>query len=494
MDKNYADTVRLLLAVAPEVFANDIFAMKGGTAINLFVQDMPRLSVDIDVVFRPWDVPRDAALAEINDELATIAQRVSPLGVQTRLIRSKDLADTKLIVENDTSQVKIEVNTVFRGTVLPVERKPLSARTSDLFGVEFDAPILAHDELYAGKLVAALDRQHPRDLFDVWQLFEAGGLTDGMVECFVLYLAGHNRPPHEVLFGNEKDIAAEYERAFVGMTEVHCPLETLLEVRTQLRQALPGRLTQADRKFLSGLVRAAPDWSLVRCQHAAQLPALRWKLTNLEAFRKRRPADFAAQADELDAGLGRTSPPRSLGFGFPPRQAALQAARRRRAISANVVSDCLRNHGDGHVGFGHADPVCFHRVLQHEQLLPWRHRQLLAADLAWPRLGPVGTHQCPGGRFALQLNSRAEPGVLVRRAARPAWRHLQHCAGAVAGGDAGVLQSSLRCARKMQQVISAEDVCVGAPLNARQCFGQALRVLVADGNGKELRMAARCCG
>lgn len=54
MDKTYADTVRLLLAVTPAVFDNDIFVMKGGTAINLFVQDMPRLSVDIDVVYRPW--------------------------------------------------------------------------------------------------------------------------------------------------------------------------------------------------------------------------------------------------------------------------------------------------------------------------------------------------------------------------------------------------------------------------------------------------------
>ena len=45
MDKPYTDTVRLLLAVAPDVFANDIFAITGGTAINLFVQGMPRLSV-----------------------------------------------------------------------------------------------------------------------------------------------------------------------------------------------------------------------------------------------------------------------------------------------------------------------------------------------------------------------------------------------------------------------------------------------------------------
>ncbi len=105
MDKTYADTVRLLLAVAPDVFANHIFAMKGGTAINLFVRDMPRLSVDIDVVYLPWQTPRDEALQAINQELAAIATRVVPLGVQTRLVRAKDLGDTKLIVENDAHQV-----------------------------------------------------------------------------------------------------------------------------------------------------------------------------------------------------------------------------------------------------------------------------------------------------------------------------------------------------------------------------------------------------
>ena len=87
MDKTYADTVRLLLAVVPDVFANDIFAMKGGTAINLFVQDMPRLSVDIDLAYLPWQTPRDEALQAINQELAAIATRVAPLGVQTRLVR-----------------------------------------------------------------------------------------------------------------------------------------------------------------------------------------------------------------------------------------------------------------------------------------------------------------------------------------------------------------------------------------------------------------------
>jgi predicted nucleotidyltransferase component of viral defense system len=305
MDKGYADTVRLLLTVAPEVFANDIFAMKGGTAINLFVQDMPRLSVDIDVVFLPRQKPRDEAVAAIDAELAAISRRVASLGLRARRLRGADVADTKLIVENDTSQVKIEVNTVFRGTVLPIERMPLNARTGDLFGVEFDAPILARDELYAGKLVAALDRQHPRDIFDVWQLYESGGLTDAMVECFVIYLAGHNRPLHEVLFGNDKDIATEYERAFVGMTEVPCSLDTLLAARARLRHELPRRLTARHRQFLSGLVRAEPDWSLMQYPHAAELPALRWKIANLETFRKRRPENFQAQAEALNAGLNR---------------------------------------------------------------------------------------------------------------------------------------------------------------------------------------------
>jgi len=306
MDSHYADTARLLLHIAPDVFAGDCFAMKGGTAINLFVQDMPRLSVDIDVVYLPWQTPREQALQEIQQELAAIAQRLERLGVSSRLIRSIDLGDTKLIAENDVSQVKVEVNVVFRGTVLPVVRRPLSQKTSDLFGVEFSIPMLNPNELYAGKLVAALDRQHPRDLFDVWQLFQTGGITDQMVECFVVYLSGHNRPIHEVLFGHDKDITAEYERAFVGMTEVACSLETLLDIRAWLRRELSQRLTPAHRQFLRSLALAQPDWSLLQCPHAEHLPAPRWKLANLQTFQKRRPKDFMAQAETLDAALYQT--------------------------------------------------------------------------------------------------------------------------------------------------------------------------------------------
>lgn len=304
MDSAYAQTVRLLLTVAPDVFANTLFAMKGGTAINLFVRDMPRLSVDIDVVYTSWQTPREQALREISGELDAVSRRVGTLGLRTRKVSSKEAGDTKLVIENDDSQVKVEVNTVFRGTVLPVERRSLCAPTADMFSAELELPILNPDELYGSKLVAAMDRQHPRDLFDVWQLLQSGGISDAAVECFVTYLAGHNRPIHEVLFGNDKDIAAEYHNNFVGMTTEPVELQVLLDTRSELRRELPRRLTAQQRAFLVGLAYAQPDWSLLQCPHAAELPALRWKLANLEAFRTKRPADFEAQAGELDKRLG----------------------------------------------------------------------------------------------------------------------------------------------------------------------------------------------
>jgi predicted nucleotidyltransferase component of viral defense system len=304
MDKAYADTVRLLLAVAPDVFANDIFAMKGGTAINLFVRDMPRLSVDIDVTYTPWQTPREDALTAIDAELHGITRRLVKQGLRTRKVASGDFGDTKLLIEGEGSQVRVEVNIVFRGTVLPTERRVLTPRTAEMFSAALELPVLAAAELYGSKLVAAMDRQHPRDLFDVWQMFVADGLSDAMVECFVTYLAGHNRPIHEVLFGNDKDIASEYHNNFIGMTTEPVSLEILLETRARLRAELTQRLTTNQRRFLIGLARAQPEWNLLQCSYAAELPALRWKLDNLNTFRRRRPDDFENQAKVLEAKLG----------------------------------------------------------------------------------------------------------------------------------------------------------------------------------------------
>jgi len=58
MNQLYLDTAKLLTQVAPLVFQEGVFALKGGTAINLFLRDMPRLSVDLDLVFPDYTLPR----------------------------------------------------------------------------------------------------------------------------------------------------------------------------------------------------------------------------------------------------------------------------------------------------------------------------------------------------------------------------------------------------------------------------------------------------
>ena len=159
-------------------------------------------------------------------------------------------------------------------------------RAQEAFLTDQQLPVLHADELYGSKLVAAMDRQHPRDLFDVMGLFANGGLTPGMVECFVCYLAGHNRPVHEVLFGNAVEITGAFAHEFSGMTSDAVTLEALLAVRRWLFVELPAALTSDQLAFLSGLVRGEPDWTLMQCGHLAEMPAIRWKLENIRKLKK----------------------------------------------------------------------------------------------------------------------------------------------------------------------------------------------------------------
>ncbi len=208
-DKIYVDTVRLLLECVPVIFETPHFAMKGGTAINLFVQEMPRLSVDIDVVYTDHTTPRVKALKAIADGLNQTRIQLAKFGLQAQVAATNKGDEIKLFIQRGKVQVKVEVNHVFRGTVLPVETRALSAATQRLFTTDLSAPILAPAELYGSKLVAAMDRQHPRDIYDVHGLYAQGGLTPDIIECFVCYLAGHNRPVHEAFVScmNDQSLA-----------------------------------------------------------------------------------------------------------------------------------------------------------------------------------------------------------------------------------------------------------------------------------------------
>jgi hypothetical protein len=304
MNQIYLDTVRLLTQVAPIVFADSVFALKGGTAINLFVRDMPRLSVDLDLVFPDYTLPREEALASINKAIRNAAERLTTRGFLTHTIASADAGETKLLVKRGSVELKVEVNFVMRGTVHPVRNASLSPRASEVLLADLELPVVSLEDMYGGKLVAAMDRQHPRDLFDCLQLFAHEGITPAIRRAFVVYLASHNRPVHEVLFPIVRDVSQEYERTFKGMTAEPVELSELIATRERLIHELQHGLDADERKFLMSFVRNQPDWSLLGISHLAQLPGIRWKLYNLDQLANASPKKFVNQSEALSRLLG----------------------------------------------------------------------------------------------------------------------------------------------------------------------------------------------
>jgi predicted nucleotidyltransferase component of viral defense system len=304
MNQLYLDTARLLTQIAPLVFVDDTFALKGGTAINLFIRDMPRLSVDLDLVFPDHRLPRDQALARIGESLQQSAERLKARGFQVRLQAAADAAETKLLVRRGPIEVKIEVNFVMRGTVRPVRRAGLLSRARDVLLADLEIPVVSLEDVYGGKLVAAMDRQHPRDLFDVMQLYAHEGITPEIRHAFVVYLASHNRPVHEVLFPAGRNITQDYQRTFQGMTAEPVPLDDLLATRERMIRDVQSMLDANERQFLLTLVAAEPDWSLLDVAHASELPGVRWKLHNLGQLRNANPKKFAEQSTTLARLLG----------------------------------------------------------------------------------------------------------------------------------------------------------------------------------------------
>ncbi len=299
MNPAYVQTVNLLLDIAPTVFQTPRFAMKGGTALNLFVQDLPRLSVDIDVVFINHLADRDTALEEIAQEIQRIEAASAEMGYETRTRKVHGGDEVKLDIFSAEAEVKVEVNFVFRGTVLQVQARSLSEKTQVLFSKNIQIPVLSPSELYGSKLVAAMDRQHPRDLFDVLKMYESHGLTQEILDCFVVYLAGHNRPVHEVLFSNPQPMEETFKNELVGMTSEPINFDALLNTQQRLMTELPDALTQNQRNFLLSLVEAAPDWSLLPFNHLQDMPAIKWKLQNLSNLKSKNPAKFRFQREEL---------------------------------------------------------------------------------------------------------------------------------------------------------------------------------------------------
>ncbi len=279
MRDRYLAQTRMLLKMLPIVSRYPDFALKGGTALNYFLHDMPRLSVDIDLQYLPVTDYHEARQS-IHGQMERLCDEITRVfpSAQCQYLREK----FRITVRNRGVDIKIETNDVIRGYVFEPNQLSLCESIQQQFGVTFDFNCLNEADLYAGKLCAAQDRQHPRDLFDVrYLLNKAGALNRQIILAFVVYLAGSKGSIRELLDPHPKDIADTYANKFEGMTDSDIGLDVLVNMQSQLPGIIQGTLTDDDKQFLLGFKRGEPDWDLLPVRHAKKLPAVRWKIKNL---------------------------------------------------------------------------------------------------------------------------------------------------------------------------------------------------------------------
>lgn len=290
IEEKYRYQVQLLIQVMPIIFEEECFALKGGTAINLFVRNMPRLSVDIDLMYLPNE-DRTQALENIQAALMRISNRLEKTLRGLTIHRVfEDKADAlRLLVDKDNVRIKVELSPVTRGTVY----EPIQMQVCELVEEQYgyvEALLVSIPDLYGGKICAALDRQHPRDLFDVKLLLENEGITDEIRKAFLVYLISHRRPIAELLEPKRKDISAIYENEFAGMVTEAVSLQELLDTREILITDLANQLTEDEKKFLLSFKTGESTWELLGLEGVGELPAVRWKQYNLDRMKQENRA------------------------------------------------------------------------------------------------------------------------------------------------------------------------------------------------------------
>lgn len=283
-DTIYYKQVHLLVRILPLLDSEKCFALKGGTAINLFYRPLPRLSVDIDLLYLPSE-GREEALTNIRSALTRLSDLIKKSIPGIRIQNTHQQSDAlRLILQLDDIRVKVELSPVIRGTVFPEVRMEVNEMVEEEFGYA-EIQVASFPDLYAGKICAALDRQHPRDLFDVKFLLENEGFNQDLRKTFIVFLISHQRPMAELLAPHRKDIRNIYDNEFIHMAEVDIPIEELEQTRENLISVIHETLTSDEREFLLSFKSGTPSWELLGLENGAEvanLPSVQWKLLNLQ--------------------------------------------------------------------------------------------------------------------------------------------------------------------------------------------------------------------
>ena len=290
----YAQKVELLLRLIPIVMEEEVFAIHGGTAINLFLKDLPRYSVDIDLTYIPL-ADRQTSLDDINLHLKSIADKAKKAFKGIHIV--PNFSTCKLLCEYHGKQVKIEVNQTKRGVVGgECLSMPLSEKAQNEFSLFCEAKIVPLTQLYGGKIAAALSRQHPRDLFDVKYMdIPLDECREGLIFC----LLGSDRPIHESFAPSLIDQREAMENQFAEMTDISFTYEDFEETRAKLINDLRSLLTEEDKRFLVSFESGQPEWNGYEFENFKDYPSVQWKILNLKKLAKQNPQKLQAEAEKL---------------------------------------------------------------------------------------------------------------------------------------------------------------------------------------------------
>ncbi|WP_287439939.1 nucleotidyl transferase AbiEii/AbiGii toxin family protein [Reinekea sp.] len=306
-DSPYYKQVALLIRMLPVVASEPVFALKGGTAINLFIRNFPRLSVDIDLAYLSLE-SRDEALTNARTALKRITTKINTQPDTNAALQDNKVDELRIIVTSPGATIKIEVSPVARGTLHQPEIIPVQASVEEEFGYA-EIQVVSLPDLYGGKLCAAMDRQHPRDLFDVHMLLREEGISREILVGFLTYVLSHPRPINELMAPHWQPINEKFKAEFDGMTFEAIELEDLVAVRPAMLTALQTHFTERDHAFLLSFKSGNPNWAKFDYPNVANLPAIRWKLQNITKL-ARNHAKHTEQLlklnEVLDAWLSNT--------------------------------------------------------------------------------------------------------------------------------------------------------------------------------------------
>jgi len=294
MNKLYEQQVELLLKIIPVLSGIESFAIHGGTAINLYVLDLPRYSVDIDVTYTPVKL-REESLVEIRKNLSIIKEKVKALipGVIVTEKPNKIYCNRKGII------VKVEVSGTKRGLIEPHSIIPLCKAAQQQFETFNKARIVSISQLYGGKIMAALDRQHPRDLFDINLMFNFIHDFEQVKKGFFYCLLGGDRPIVESLAPNRTDQSETLVKQFSGMTDVPFSYEDYENTRERLIEFINANLTRRDKDFLIDFEAGNPLSGYVEYQEFLKFPSVQWKQLNIDKLKADNPMKHEQGVEKL---------------------------------------------------------------------------------------------------------------------------------------------------------------------------------------------------